>query len=139
MEIGTLRYHLEILEKQGLVVGKDDLNLKTFFVVNKLSPSEQRLASLLQQKRFRDILMAIIVEPVATPMVIAKRLGLRPGTLSKYIAILEARGLLIKDRSTPEIRYQVADEDLVMKIIVAYKSSFWDDLVDNALEIYYER
>jgi len=38
-----------------------------------------------------------------------------------------------------EKRYCVSDEKSIMELLLTYKKSFWDSLVDNVLEIYFER
>jgi predicted transcriptional regulator len=138
MQLGTLRYHLDQLERRGLVVSKDERNLRTYFAASKLSVRDQRMASLLQQKRFRDIIVTIMATPGATQAGIGGRLGLRASTLSKYIMILEDRGIVFHDKDGRENRYRVTDEELVMRLLLTFKSSFWDPFIDNALELYFE-
>jgi predicted transcriptional regulator len=138
MQLGTLRYHIDQLEKRGMIVGKDDGNLRTFFITNKLSPKDQQMASLLQQKRFRDIIIVIIKSPGLTQTDMIEQLGLRPPTISKYAMVLERRGVIFHVKEENGQRYYVTDEDWVMRLIIAYRESFWDKFVDNALEIYFD-
>jgi predicted transcriptional regulator len=139
MQLGTLRYHLDQLERRGLVVSKDERNLRTYFAASKLSVRDQRMASLLQQKRFRDIIVTIMASPGATQSVMGEMLGLRTSTLSKYIMILEDRGVVYHDKDGRENRYRVTDEDWVTRLLLTYRSSFWDPYIDNALELYFEQ
>jgi predicted transcriptional regulator len=139
IEMGTLRYALDQLERRGIVVSKEERNLRTFFAAGKLSQRDQRLASLLQQKRFRDIIVSVLASPGTTHSEMAERLGLKPSTLSKYTSILEERGILAHGRDGREHRYRVTDEGWVVRLLVSYRASFWDPFIDNALELYFER
>ena len=57
ISLSTLRYHLDQLEKNGLIASQKQYNLKVYFVSGKLKPEERALTQLLQQKRFRDIIL----------------------------------------------------------------------------------
>ncbi len=139
IEMGTLRYALDQLERRGLVASKEERNLRAYFAAGKLSQRDQGLASLLQQKRFRDIIVSVLSSPGATHSELSGRLGLKPSTLSKYTNILEQRGVIGHERDGRGHRYHVSDEEWVVRLLVSYRSSFWDAFIDNALELYFER
>lgn len=135
----TLRYHLDLLEKKGLIISKKEKNIKIFFVADRLSSRDKDITQLLQQKRFRDIILLIIISDELTHTDICSQLSIKPPTLSKYINILEKRGVIGHKRTGREKRYHVNDEKKVMELLLAYKRSFWDSFVENVLEIYFER
>jgi predicted transcriptional regulator len=139
IQLGTLRYHLLYLEKKGVILGEKEKNLKVYFVAGELSSRDKNLAPLLQQKRFRDIILVVIINPRLTHLEISTKLSINPSTLSKYLNILEARGILHHDKIGTEKRYYVLDEKMVTELLLTYKKSFWDSFVDNVLEIYFER
>ena len=60
MCLSTLRYHLVHLEKNGSIVSQKQNNLKIYFISGKLNSEEKALTQLLQQKRFRDIILVLI-------------------------------------------------------------------------------
>ena len=135
----TLRYHLNYLEKNKLIVSKKEENIKIFFIADKLSSVDKKITSLLQQKRFRDIILLIIVSSGLTHSEICNKLSIKPPTLSKYINILESREIVRHDKNGREKRYYVIEERKVIELLLTYKRSFWDSFVENVLEIYYER
>jgi predicted transcriptional regulator len=137
--LSTLRYHLDYLEDKGLISSKMENNLKIYFPSGKLDLKERNLAPLLQQKRFRDIIVIIIDSPGSTSSQIADKLSLKPSTISKYMSILEDRGILGCEKIGREKKYHVKDEDRIIELLLTYKESFWDSFVDNVLELYLER
>jgi len=138
MKMGTLRHHVDYLEKQGILSSKKEGNLKIYFIAGKLSAGDRNISPLLQQKRFRDIILITIIHPGLTHKEIAKRLGLKPSTLSKYVKILEKRNIIYHERFEKERRYHIIDEKGTMRLLLTYRKSFWDAFVDAVLEIYFE-
>lgn len=139
IHLSTLRYHLHYLEKRELIVSKKEKNLRVYFIAGKVSTRDKNIAPLLQQKRFRDIILVIIITPQLTHTEISNKLSIKPSTLSKYINILEDRGIISHEKEGREKRYCVSNEKSIMELFLTYKKSFWDSLVDNVLEIYFER
>ena len=139
IHLSTLRYHIDYLETKGLITSQKEDNLKIYFASGKLNPQEKKLTPLLQQKRFRDIILAIIGSDEPTSSEIAEKLSMNPSTTSKYIKILEEREVISHEKIGREKRYHINNEESVIKLLLTYKKSFWDSFVDNVLELYLER
>lgn len=135
----TLRYHLNYLEKNGLVVSKKEENIRIFFIANKLSSVDKNITSLLQQKRFRDIILLIIISSGITHSEICNKLSIKPPTMSKYINILESRGIVKHEKIGREKKYHVIESRKVIELLLTYRKTFWDSFVENVLVIYFER
>jgi len=139
MKLGTLRYHLDYLERKEIIASKKENNLKVYFINRELDIKDKNICPLLQQKRFRDIILTIILSPGPSHKEISNKLSINPSTLSKYINILEDRNIVYHKKIGREKWYYVFDEKRIMKLLLTYKKSFWDSFADNALEIYFER
>jgi predicted transcriptional regulator len=135
IHLSTLRY----LETKGLITSQKEDNLKIYFASGKLNPQEKKITPLLQQKRFRDIILVIIGSHEPTSSEIAEKLLMNPSTTSKYINILEEREVISHKKIGREKRYHIENEESVVKLLLTYKKSFWDSFVDNVLELYLER
>ena len=61
-----VRYHIAFLESQGIVISRTEGNLKQYFINGRISSSDRKIAPLLQQKRFRDIIMLLLIRPGRT-------------------------------------------------------------------------
>ena len=138
IDLGNLRHHLDALEHNGLVESKMDRNLKIYFASGMVEAKGRKILPLLQQKRFRDVILHIIINPGSTHGEIADDLELKPSTLSKYIGILEDRDIVHHESQGRERLYFVEDERRIMELLLAYRRSFWDKYIDNVLEIYFE-
>ena len=124
--LSTLRYHLDHLEKIGSIVSQKQNNLKIYFISGKLKPQEKALTQLLQQKRFRDIILVLIDSPGSTFSQIAETLSMSHSTASKYINILEDRKILSHERAGRKKRYRINDEKSVIELLKTYKKLMAD-------------
>lgn len=139
INIGTLRHHLRYLEKMNLITSMLDNNQKLYYVKGRLGPHDKEISSLLQQKRFRDIILSIILKPGITPSELSQNLHLKASTLSKYMKILEQKKVISHVKVVRKKRFTIIDEKRVMELLLTYKRSYWDTFVDNMLRIYFER
>lgn len=139
ISLSTVRYHIAFLEKQGIVISRAEGNLRLYFINGEVSSTDRRIAPLLQQKRFRDIIMVLLTRPGIGQSEVSSELDLKQSTVAKYMGILEERGVVRSERQGREKRCFVTDERRVVELLLTYRESFWDRFVDNALEIYFER
>ena len=124
--LSTLRYHLDHLEDKRLIVSQKQNNLKIYFVSGKLKPEERALTQLLQQKRFRDIILVLIDSPGSTFSQIAEKLSVSHSTASKYINILEDRKILSHKRVGRKKIYSINDKKSVIELLKTYKKFMAD-------------
>jgi predicted transcriptional regulator len=82
------------LEEKVLITYRKDGNLKIYFISGKLSVEEKNLTTLHQQEQFQDIILPLIDTLGSTASHMADKISLKPPTISKYISILEDRGVL---------------------------------------------
>ena len=68
----------------------------------------------------------------------ADYLKLPHSTLSFYLKYLVEKGILAKEKVGYETIYTVKNEDRVVKVLVAYKASFLDKLVDKTINTWLE-
>jgi signal transduction histidine kinase/DNA-binding response OmpR family regulator len=126
VRLGTLRYHLDYLEKRGLIVSQKQNNLKMYFVSGKLKPQEKTLTQLLQQKHFRDIILVLIESPDLTFSQIADRVSMSTSATSKYINILRDKEILSYKKFGREKKYHINDEKSIIELLKTYKNFMAD-------------
>jgi signal transduction histidine kinase/CheY-like chemotaxis protein len=122
ISLSTLRYHLLKLEKNGSISSQKQDNFKIYFASGKLKPEEKALAQLLQQQRFRDIVLVLIDSPGSTFSQISEKLSMSPSTASKYINVLEDRNIIFHEREGRKKRYRIKDEQSVISFLKTYKN-----------------
>jgi len=137
MPLTTLEYHLSYMGRKKILFSETQDHHKRYYT-RPLDPEDKKLLTALRQRRMRDILLIILANGKAKHQLLADQLKLSPSTLSSYLKYLVASNILAKDRIGYENLYTIRDEDRVTKVLIAYKSSFLDRLVDNALDVWME-
>lgn len=122
ISLSTVRYHLGYLEKKGEVACQMQNNLKVYFISGKLKPHEKMLIPILQQKHYRDIILALMETPGLTSSQIADKLSMGSSSASKYINLLEDKEILLHRKSGREKNYFINDEKTIIELMATYKN-----------------
>lgn len=139
MKLGTLRHHLRSLEKENRIISRREKNLKTYFFTGSMGTEDKNISSLLRQKRFRNIVITVILNPGINHKSISDKMKLKPSTLTKYLRVLEEREVLYHAKDQNEKHYFPRDEERILSLLKLYKKSLWDSYIDNALELFFEQ
>lgn len=138
ISLGHLRYHLDQLERNGRIVSRKDGYYRRYFATRSLDPALESTLCALRKKTTRRILLHLLNVPGATNTDIAATINLRPATVSLYLKELVEREVIERTRDGRESRYNIKDEQRFVYALKNYKLSFFNGLVDAALEIYKE-
>jgi len=134
LTLGVVRYHLDRLQREELIFAKEDRYFKRFF---PKVPTETFEA--LRQESLRRIVLHLLGSPGSSHSIMMTALQLPPSTLSTYLSILLKKRVVRRERRGKENLYFVVDEESVMKVLIVYRPTFLDTLVDHAISIYLER
>jgi CheY-like chemotaxis protein/signal transduction histidine kinase len=126
MNLSTLRYHIDRLEKDGLIVSQRQNNLKFYYASGKLKPHEKNLTRLLQQEHFRNIILLLIDSPGSTFSQIADSLSMSPSSASKYVNILEDEKILSHEKLGRQKKYYISDKRSIVELLKTYRSFMAD-------------
>lgn len=121
ISLSTLRYHLDYLEKRGEIICQKQNNMKVYFLPDKLKPHEKVLVPILQQKHYRDIILALLETPGLKSSQIADKLSMGSSSASKYLNLLEDQEILLHRKSGREKNYFVNDEKSIIDLMTTYK------------------
>ena len=132
MAMGSLEYHLDALAKAGLVTVLHDGN-KRFFP-NRMDARDKRVLAFLRQELPRRALAIALQEGSCSKTQMLGDLDAAPSTLNHHLRHLVEAGLLVAARDGREAVYEVGDPDAVLRLLVAYRSSLADRMVDKYLD-----
>ena len=133
----TLEYHLSYMARKKIILAETEGHHKRYYA-KPLDPEDKKVLAALRQKRMREIVLIILANRKAKYQLLMEQLRLSRSTLSSYLKYLVAKNILVKDKIGYENLYTVRDEDRVARVLIAYKRSFLDKLVDSALDIWVE-
>lgn len=135
--MGSLQYHLQYLEKNNLISQfKDEEYVRYFVKERELSRSEREIFYFLRRKGCRHILMNLLREPGMSNKELAAAVDLSPSTVSWNLNKLVKAGIIEKDRAGRTSNFTIVDPDLVARLLIYYKESFLDTILDNFIEMW---
>jgi predicted transcriptional regulator len=136
METGLLQYHLRELEEYNVLESKEHQGKRRLFVTRELDAEEQSILSTLRYETSRKILLYLLEHGPARNGDIAEAVNIDPSTVTWHMSNLLDEGVLetIKDGRTT--RYQVANEELTVQLLVRYRESFVDRGVDRIIDFW---
>ena len=137
MPLTTLEYHLSYMARKKILFAETEGHRKRYYT-KPLDPEDKKLLAALRQKRMREIVLIVLENGKAKYQLLAERLKLSHSTLSSYLKYLVNKNILVREKIGYETLFTVQDEDRVAKVLIAYKPSFLDRLVDRAVETWME-
>jgi len=133
---GTLKYHLNFLVRHGLLIESRDKN-NTRYYTKELSKDDSKLISLLRQESIRKIILFMITNKNPSYKEIVSFLKLSPSTVTWHLNSLLRKGIIGKKKDSGHFTYfLLADRTKIMSLLISYKKSFLDSLVDRTVEMW---
>ena len=131
MPIGTLEYHLYQMEKEGLLVTRENGRFKAYFTQEDLDRRDRDYLYYLRQDMPRRIALEVADEAGISFQRLAERLPISPSTLSFHLKKLLNAGILVETPMGREKTYGCPEPERVRRLIVSYRKTFVDDVVDK--------
>lgn len=139
LPLGVVRYHLDRLQREGLIFSEEDRYYKRFFPKDRVPNVPTDTFVALRQEALRRIVLHLLNNPGSTHTQLKEALGYPPSTLSTYLSLLLKKGVVRRERSGKENLYFIIDEEAVVKVLMVYRPTFLDKLVDHAISLYMDR
>ncbi|MDN7025855.1 winged helix-turn-helix transcriptional regulator [Methanoculleus sp. FWC-SCC1] len=106
----NLRYHLDILEKFGMVVRYESDTLRYFAHAGKFSQDERRMLACLGNRRDKMIIDVVAGNPGISRQEIGSAVGISGPSVSWHVGRLEREGILVRQRDGSTVRHYLADD-----------------------------
>lgn len=137
LAIGNLQYQLEVLQKNHLLkASKHGKFVRYYSVQGEPAEADALVLSLLRQESIRRIVLFLLTEKKGTNFSIASAIGLSPSTTSWHVKKLLDAGIAEKRSRGKKRFFYLANPEQISTILVNYKRSFLDELVDNFVETF---
>ena len=134
--MGTLEYHLHYLVKANLLTTRQDPRYTRYFPTGELSRRDKDVLALLRQKVPRQIAAHLLLAPGSSHGALLEKFALAASTLSFHLKKLVAAGIVEQQKAGRENLYRVVEPDLVAKVLVQHRESFFDDVIDRFAEVW---
>jgi predicted transcriptional regulator len=134
MPVSTLEYHCYHLVKHGHLDTREAGGFKAFFPGQGIDRRDKDILALVRHEAPRRIATHLLLTPGATPGDLKETVGLSGPTLSFHLKKMRAGGLLREEAAGRTKRLYVVDPERVAGVLVTYRKSFVDDVVDRFSE-----
>jgi predicted transcriptional regulator len=136
LSASSVRYHLNYLNKRGLISEeKDGSNLR--YYPKEFNFGNKKLLSLLRQNSLRKILLFVLNNKSCNQDDISRFVGLSSSTVSWHLKKLINHEIIEDDRNGRKVEYRLLiDNEEVVNLLITYKESFFDSLVDKTIEMW---
>ncbi len=133
--MGQLTYHLSLLVKANLIKEEIAGRFRRFYPLG-LNVYERKILSLLRRPNLRKIIILVLDNERITNKELSEKMSLSPATISWYVQDLKEANLIQNEIKGNEILYSLKDKDEIIKVLIAYKESFLDKMVDRFIEMW---
>lgn len=136
LSTGSVRHHLSYLAKHGLIKEEKESNNLRYFP-RDFKPSNKKLMGFLRQESMRRILVFILSHESCNNEQISSFSSLSPSTVSWHLKKLEENNIISSSRKGRKSHYLIlADKNEIINLLITYRESFLDSLVDNIVEMW---
>lgn len=139
LAIGALDYHLKFMEKNEIIVSKEEGHYKRYYPRNRFDPSSKSILSFLRQEIPRGIILFLIENKRCSHSKILSNFDISGATLSYHLKRMQAEGLVKAEKKGREMEYELVDVDKVVSLLIQYKRSFADVLIDSFVSSWISR
>lgn len=127
LALGTLRYHLHVLEKQGKIASDKSESFRYFFLVSKYSDYEKNVLKALYHNNTRKILMFIMERKNPTLKDIVRNIEISYASVRWHVDRLSDLGVIFEFRDGRYKRYQIStNTDTVVGFLKDYHIDEWN-------------
>ena len=137
MPLTTLDYHLSYMTRRKIIFAEIEGQYKRYYT-KSLDKEDKKALSALRRKRLREIVLVIMANQQVNNQFLSGYFDLPRSTLSFYLKYLVDKGILSRERNGNEVLYSIKDEDRVAKVVITYKTTLLDKLVDKTLTAWLE-
>ena len=131
---GTVGYQIHYLIRNNLIREEKKGKTITYFPV-EFKPENSSLLSLLRQKSVRNIILFILTNNNCEHGEIVSFTKLSPSTVTWHLKKLEEEKIIISSKTGRTKNYKlIIKSEEIINLLITYKESFFDSLVDNIID-----
>ncbi len=138
LAIGVLEYHLGYLVKKKLLSTEMVGKKRRYFVSEEVPYLDKRTLGLMRQKMPRRITIFALLNPSCSFQDLVDEFPISKSTLSFHLKKLVKAKILEPVKKGRRRFYRVLDPEETARVLISYKSSFVDSVVDSFADVWLE-
>ena len=109
VSLGTIQYHLSVLENSGRIISEREYFRRTYFPVGTFKKNERNILKILKRDNLKAILLFVMEKQNPTQTDIATGLGLSNSTVNRLLRYMIDHEIIYEIRDGRFKRYRVGD------------------------------
>ena len=130
---GALQYHIEYLKKKSLIREEKEGKFSRFYALSS-QVKNSKLMNLLRQDSVRKIVLFLMDRRKANLHSVSDGVSLGLSTTSFHLQKLVLSGVVLEKQLKGKVFFSIKDKESVLIMLLEYKESFLDVLVDNFID-----
>ena len=131
--MGTIQYHLNILEKEGKIKSVKTKFYKNYYHVRE---SDDKVLSVFNLESPRSIILYLLQHEPSTHQEIAKGIELSSSTVSWHMKRLLESNIVDSEYSGKYTLYSLTNRENVLVNLQKCKSTTWNSMVNNMVDVF---
>jgi predicted transcriptional regulator len=132
---GTAKHHLDYLKKQGLIKMEKTGNNSRYFP-RGFNADNENIMGYLRQKSMRKIILEVFTNPGCIHEDIVKKVNLAPSTVSWHLKKLIDSNIIKSTKVGRKTQFKILiDKKIILNLLITYRESFFDKIVDNIIDM----
>ena len=137
MSMGTIQYHLNLLEKEGKIISEKQHLYKNYFSAGMFKQNEKNILNILKIETLRDIIMFIIEKTNPTQSEIVEKLDLSAASVSWSLSRLIESGMIGERKDGKFKRYHMLEDPKnVVALMKNYHPNMWTNWSTRLAEMF---
>jgi len=137
LSMGTVQYHLNLLEKDGKILSERHSLHRFYFPIGMFEENQKNILKILNQDTVREILLYIIERNNPTQTDIADSVKISPASINWHIQHLLSLGLIDETREGKYKKYQfIGNRNHVVELLKNYHPSLWNKWSNRLAEMF---
>lgn len=137
--MGVVQYHLNRLEREGMIVSRRRGFYKRFYPSSLFGDRELEIMDVLAQETERDLLIFLMVNPNASQKDLSRYARVSPSSVNWHMRRLSKAGLVEAKHEGASVRYLVkVSRDKMLVLLKSYHPALWERWADRLADILLE-
>lgn len=137
MSMGSVRYHLNVLEQAGRIVSEKENLKKFYFPIGSFQTFERNLLKILNQDTAREIILFIIERKNPTQTDIVNNIKISHATANWHLTRLVKLGIIYEEKDGKFKKYLLnGTHDNIVNLLKNFHSSIWDRWSNRLAELF---
>ena len=137
LAMGTIQYHLDLLEKQGKITSERQTFRKFYFPIGLFAENQRNILKIIKQDTPREILLFIIEKKNPTQQEIVNKIQISAASTNWHLDRLKKFDIVSEFRDGKYKRYHLKTKPTdIIQLIKNYHPTIWEQWSGRLIETF---